>query len=483
MKNIKEFLIILESLSYEKSLDKDLLYFLFCETVSDVMKKQLKLHKEAIVETVIDDNYTVKSKRVFNVVDQINIDNIEFEMLASEIEDEEIIKDKCYENIDFEYTRNFLNQVKQVLIQKIESNSKKQVLENLKIETNVLGKISNIKKDGYVVEYKNVNIFLPKINTSSLDKFKIGDNVLFAIEKNNNGYFATRKSDTFILNLIKKEIPQIEDGDIDIVSISRIPGYKTKVLIKSHIYAVNPVKICLGHNGLYLNNIKKGLNQENIDFIKFDFNITQQIINSLKPFVISSINIDEENKKIEISMAEDTPEHVFSKTNSVLLSNLLNWKINIIHKKDWDLQKEIEERINMEILIKILNIDENQVNLLNTVNVKTYDDVYFLDEKDVKYCEGVIPGFSENRKEFIYKIDNTNFINEIESYSVLRGLGLLSKDIEILKEHNIKTIKDFSELSGYEVEDMLNYSNELCCDWINKSRQLGLSKINSKNII
>ncbi|MCX7551643.1 transcription termination factor NusA [Xanthomarina sp. F2636L] len=147
-------------------------------------------------------------------------------------------------------------------------------------------------------------IILPKEKQIPSDFFRKGDNVRGIIESvelkgNKPAIIMSRTSPTFLEKLFEQEIPEVFDGLITIKNVVRIPGEKAKVAVDSYDDRIDPVGACVGMKGSRIHGIVRELGNENIDVINYTSNLQLYITRALSPARVTSIKIDEENKRAE----------------------------------------------------------------------------------------------------------------------------------------------------------------------------------------
>ncbi|WP_159021904.1 transcription termination factor NusA [Formosa sp. L2A11] len=155
-------------------------------------------------------------------------------------------------------------------------------------------------------------IILPKEKQIPSDFFRKGDNVRGVIENvelkgNKPAIIMSRTSPLFLEKLFEQEIPEVFDGLISVKNVVRIPGEKAKVAVDSYDDRIDPVGACVGMKGSRIHGIVRELGNENIDVINFTSNLQLYITRALSPAKVTSIKIDEENKRAEVILK---PEEV-----------------------------------------------------------------------------------------------------------------------------------------------------------------------------
>ena len=168
------------------------------------------------------------------------------------------------------------------------------------------------KREVLVVDDENNELILPKAEQIPADQYRKGETIRAVIERvdnenNNPKIILSRTSPKFLQRLLEAEVPEIADGLIAIRRIARMPGERAKIAVESFVERIDPVGACVGVRGSRVHGIVRELCNENIDVINYTANTKLFIQRALSPAQVSSINIDEENKKAEVFLK---PEEV-----------------------------------------------------------------------------------------------------------------------------------------------------------------------------
>ena len=168
------------------------------------------------------------------------------------------------------------------------------------------------KREVLVVDDENNELILPKAEQIPADQYRKGETIRAVIERvdnenNNPKIILSRTSPKFLQCLLEAEVPEIADGLIAIRRIARMPGERAKIAVESFDERIDPVGACVGVRGSRVHGIVRELCNENIDVINYTANTKLFIQRALSPAQVSSINIDEENKKAEVFLK---PEEV-----------------------------------------------------------------------------------------------------------------------------------------------------------------------------
>jgi transcription termination/antitermination protein NusA len=251
------------------------------------------------------------------------------------------IGDECYEQLGIDdFGRRAIMAARQTLVSRIMELEKDDIYRKYseRVGDVVTGEVSQVmKKELLVVDDATKNeIVLPRTEMIRGDFYRKGDVVRGIIKKvemrNNAPYIVlTRTEPDFLQKLLEAEVPEIEDGIIEIKNIVRLPGERAKVAVESHDERVDPVGACVGMKGSRIHGIVRELRNENIDIINYTTNIHLFIQRSLTPAKISNIEIDHEQKRASVYLESDQVSLAIGKagSNIKLATKLTGFEIDV----------------------------------------------------------------------------------------------------------------------------------------------------------
>lgn len=235
---------------------------------------------------------------------------------AREIEDDYEEGEEVSEQINFaKFGRRAILNLRQTLASKVLELEHDSLYNKYKDRVGqvISGEVYQIwKREVLLVDDENNELILPKSEQIPADQYRKGETIRAVIlrvdnENNNPKIILSRTSPVFLERLLEAEVPEINDGLISIKKIARMPGERAKVAVESYDDRIDPVGACVGVKGSRVHGIVRELCNENIDVINYTSNIKLFIQRALSPARISSINLDEENRKAEVYLQ---PEEV-----------------------------------------------------------------------------------------------------------------------------------------------------------------------------
>jgi transcription termination factor NusA len=291
----------------------------------------------------------VADDEVENPVSQISLSD------AKKIDTDYEIGEEVTDAVDFlGFGRRAILTLRQTLASKILELQKDYLYNKYKdrIGQIVTGEVYQMwKKEILLLDDEGNELILPKTEQIPADFYRKGDTVRMVVVKvdNRNGnpkIIVSRTSPLFLQRLFELEVPEIHDGLITIKKIARIPGERAKVAVETYDERIDPVGACVGVKGARIHGIVRELRNENIDVINYTANVSLFIARALSPAKISSIRLDEENKKSDVYLKPEEISMAIGKSgmNIRLASMLTDYTIDVYR----DIEGEEDEDIYLD---------------------------------------------------------------------------------------------------------------------------------------
>lgn len=274
---------------------------------------------------------------------------------AKKIDEDYEIGEEVTDAVDFlGFGRRAILTLRQTLASKIMELQKDYLYNKYKdrIGQIVAGEVYQMwKKEILLLDDEGNELILPKTEQIPADFYRKGDTVRMVVVKvdNRNGnpkIIVSRTSPLFLQRLFELEVPEIHDGLITIRKIARIPGERAKVAVETYDERIDPVGACVGVKGARIHGIVRELRNENIDVINYTANVSLFIARALSPAKISSIRLDEENKKADVYLKPEEISMAIGKSgmNIRLASMLTEYTIDVYR----DIDEEEDEDIYLD---------------------------------------------------------------------------------------------------------------------------------------
>ena len=262
---------------------------------------------------------------------------------ALQIEPDYEVGEEATETIDFaKFGRRAILTLRQTLASKILELEHDSLYQKYKER---IGQIiaaevyQTWKNETLLIDDEGNELLLPKSQQIPRDFFHKGDTVRAVIDRvdNTNGnpkIYLSRTAPAFLQRLLENEIPEIAEGLIQLRRIARIPGERAKIAVESYDDRIDPVGACVGVKGSRIHNIVREMHNENIDVINYTNNIRLFIQRALNPATISSIALNEEERKAEVFLRPEEVSLAIGKngTNIKLASMLTEYTIDVFRE-------------------------------------------------------------------------------------------------------------------------------------------------------
>ena len=466
-----ELLRIVEAVANEKSIDKELVI----ESMESAIQKAAltKFGSDNDIKATIDrETGEIKIQKVLEIVSAP-------EDLSKEISLENAVKlnkeneslklgDKIFEELpQIDFGRIAAQSAKQVISQRVKEAEKNRQYEDFidKKGQILSGIIKRLEYGNVIVDLGKAEGVIKKDDLIPREILKNGDRVkayCYEVKKELKGHqiFLSRAHPQFLARLFFQEVPEIYEGVIEIKSVARDPGSRAKICVNSKDSSIDPVGACVGMRGSRVQTIVNELHGEKIDIIKWTEDLPTLIAESLSPAEIQRVLIDQENNRIDVILTEENLSKAIGRRgqNVRLASKLTNFEIDILTDKEDSERRQAEFKDRTENLIKNLEVDETLGQLLVSEGFQSIEEISQAKTEDILKIDGI----DENTAKELIERSKENLIKsrkEISEKLKEKGVddslmnlkGITQGMLVILEQKNIKTLKDFSDLSSDEL--------------------------------
>ncbi len=329
------------------------------------------------------------------IVDKVVNDVSEISLIdAQKIEKDLQIGDPFIEVINpASFGRRLIFHAKQFLSQKIKNVEKESILQQFESKTNevIIGNVHQIQKDRIFVMHENTEMILSKDQQIPTDRYRRGEiirAIISEISSSSKGpeIKLSRTSNKFLERLFEIEIPEIEDGIIEIKSIARAPGDRSKIVVFSSDRRIDAVGACVGMRGSRIQSIVRELNGEKIDIINWSERPEVLITRSIAPAKPYDLYMDEE-KPYAVAVFEDDELAIAIGRNGhniKLASQVTGYTIDAVKKSDYNSSNKKDIPLS-----DIVGLSESQVSNFSDNNINTTVDFFDSDKETILATKGV----------------------------------------------------------------------------------------------
>ena len=483
----RELLLLVDALAREKNVTKEIVFGALELALASATKK--RIHDEAEVRVSIDratGNYD-SFRRWHVVADDEYVNEYLQVPLSDARKDDPAIEPGDYleeplEPIDF--GRIGAQAAKQVILQKIRDAEREQILADFldRKEHVVFGTIKRMERGNAVVEAGKIEALLPREQMIPKENLRVGDRVrayLLRIDRGARGpqIILSRTAPEFVIKLFQLEVPEIEDGLMELKACARDPGMRAKIAVKSNDPRIDPIGTCVGLRGSRVTAVRNEIGGENIDIVLWSPDPAQFVIGALSPAEVSSIVVDEEKHAMDVVVDEDNLAIAIGRSgqNVRLASELTGWTINLMTQDESAKRAEAEYAVTRSVFIEKLDIDEELADLLIEEGFSTLEEVAYVPLAEMLEIEGLdedIVNELRNRARNVLLTEAIATEEKLEAVSEdLIGLEGMTKELAAkLAEHDVKTRDDLAELAVDELTEMTGIDEERAKEIIVKAR-------------
>ncbi len=389
-----------EELEREKGISKEVIIASLCDAMVTAYKKHLKQKEVPNVEAILDEQSgEIGVFRTKLVVENVQDPNLEISLEdAKEIDEEVELEDEVKIEVTPEnFGRIAAQSAKQVITQRIREAERKLVLDEFmeKKGTLTTGIIQRVENRNVIVNIGKTDAIMPQKEQIPGEYYKPGTRIrVFVLNVKETArlpqVIVSHAHAEIVRELFELEVPEIEDGIVEIKSISREAGYRTKIAVTSNDPDVDSVGACIGPRGSRIQTIIGELKNEKIDIVRYSDNPVEYIVNALSPARIISVDIladDEYSKEAFVIVPDDQLSLAIGRDgqNVRLAHKLTGWKIDIKSQSQADKMEYAPQPHKNE---EISEAEENDEDIVDEIaeEIKEQEE-YGLDEEDTANIE------------------------------------------------------------------------------------------------
>ena len=303
------------------------------------------------------------------------------------------------------FGRRLVTAAKQFFSQRLQDVEKRYVYEDYsqRIGEIVIGTVRQIQRDNIYINIDQAELLMPRREQIITERHHRGDTlraIVKSVEVTARGpeIVISRTDNHFLYKLFEMEVPEIEDGIIDIQAIARQPGDRSKIIVRSNDRRIDPVGACVGMRGSRIQAIVRELNNEKIDIVNFSEQPEVLISRALSPATPLDLYIDEDDKYCVAVFNDDELEFAIGRggVNINLASRITNYRIDAFGKKEYDRNQKQQATT----LAEIPDFTSAKAKLLDAAGIVTVSDLLNADEKEIL----AINGFGEKTLEDVFNL-------------------------------------------------------------------------------
>lgn len=473
----REVLLLVDALAREKNVEKGIVFIALELALASATKK--RFHEDADVRVSIDPQTgDYQSLRRWQVVGDDAVEDAARQIALNEAlqRNPEIKLEEFIEEVlePLEFGRIGAQAAKQVIFQKIRDAEREQILNDFleRKEYMVTGTIKRMERGNAIIESGRVEAALPRDQMIPKENLRVGDRVrayLYKIDRTARGpqLILSRIAPEFLIKLFELEVPEIEEGLLEIKVAARDPGSRAKIAVKSHDQRVDPIGTCVGMRGSRVQAVTGELAGERVDIILWSEDPATFVINALAPAEISSILVDEEKHSMDIVVDEDNLAQAIGRggQNVRLASELTGWELNIMTMEESQAKNEEEFSVVRRLFMEKLDVDEEVADILVQEGFTTLEEVAYVPLTEMLEIES----FDEQTvNELRTRARNALLTEAIVSEEKVENIaedllsleGMDSQTARELAAKGVNTQEDLADLAVDDLVEMVDMDTE-----------------------
>ncbi|TWG79616.1 NusA antitermination factor [Cupriavidus gilardii J11] len=485
----REVLLLVDALAREKNVDKDVVFGALEAALASATKKRFEEDVDIRVHIDRESGEHETFRRWLVVPDEQGLQEPDKQILLFEAREQDAnieLGDFVEEQIEsVEFGRIGAQAAKQVILQKIRDAEREQILNDYleRGEKIMTGTIKRADKKGLIVESGRVEALLPRDQMIPKENLRTGDRVrayILNVDRTARGpqIELSRTSPQFLIKLFENEVPEMEQGLLEIKAAARDPGVRAKIAVVAHDKRIDPIGTCVGVRGTRVTAVRNEIGGEAVDIVLWSEDPAQFVIGALAPAQVQSIVVDEEKHSMDVVVDEENLAVSIGRSgqNVRLASELTGWQINIMTQEE-SAQKQAEEsEVVRQLFMSKLDVDQEVADILIDEGFSSLEEVAYVPINEMleieAFDEDTVNELRNRARDALLTMELARE-EKVEAVSQdLRSLdGLTPELIGKLAEGNIHTRDDLAELAVDELVEMTGVSEDEAKALIMKARE------------
>jgi len=492
----KDILLVVESVSNEKGVDKDVIFEAIEAALASITARRYP--EEVSIRVAIDrNNGDYKTFRYWAVVADekaedeggeggginsgLEIPLSRAHQIDASLEIGDVVEEPA-ESIAF--GRIAAQQAKQVIVQKVREAERAKVSDQYRQRLGqlVIGVVKKVAREGVILDLgENAEAIMPREEMIPRESFRMSDRVrayLFEVRKDKKGpqLLVSRTRPEMLIELFKIEVPEIGEEVIEIKAAARDPGSRAKIAVKTNDGRIDPIGACVGMRGSRVQAVSSELGGERIDIVLWDDNPAQLVINAMAPAEVASIVVDENTKSMDIAVREDQLSLAIGRNgqNIRLASELSGWNLNVMSEADAEKKSTVESEQAKKHFVEHLDVDEDVALLLVQEGINSLEEIAYMPVQQMLAIEGfdreIVEELRRRAKEALLKKELAGEGAHVPAEDLLELEGMTPDLARLLASRGIITREDLAEQSVDELSDIKGLAAEQAAKLIMAAR-------------
>ena len=474
----REILLLVDALAREKNVNRDTVFAALEMAIASATKKRFV--EDADVRVAINrDTGAFEAFRRWHVVPddtpEYNTANMTSLEEAQEKKPDAQMDDYIEEPLEaIEFGRIGAQTAKQVILQRIRDAEREQILADFlsRGDELVTGTVKRMERGSAIVESGRMEALLPREYMIPKENLRVGDRVrawVKQIDRSARGpqLILSRIAPEFIMKLFELEVPEIEEGLLEIKSAARDPGVRAKIGVHTNDRRIDPIGTCVGMRGSRVQAVTQELAGERVDIVLWSADPAQFVIGALAPAEVTSIVVDEEKHSMDVVVDEENLAIAIGRSgqNVRLASELTGWTLNLMTQEESEKKQQEEGQSIKDLFMAKIDVDEEVAEILIQEGFSTLEEIAYVPITEMME----IDAFDEDTvNELRSRARNALLVQAIASEEKVEGvdqnlLNLEGMDTVLaakLAEGGVKTRDDLADLAVDELLEMTGIEEE-----------------------
>ena len=485
----RELLMLVEAIAREKNVDHDVVFGAIELALAQATKK---LYQDDVDIRVAIDRETGEYetfRRWLVVPNEAGLQNPAAEELLMDAQDripDIAVGDYIEEQIEsVPIGRIGAMTAKQVVLQRIRDAERDMLLREFleRGEKIFTGTVKRADKGDLIVESGRIEGRLKRGEMIPKENFRTGDRVramIMQVDPTLRGapILLSRSAPEFMVELFRQEVPEIEQGLLEIKSCARDPGSRAKIAVVAHDPRIDPIGTCVGVRGSRVTAVTNELAGERVDIVLWSEDPAQFVIGALAPANVQSIVVDEEKHAMDVVVDEENLAVAIGRggQNVRLASDLTGWKINIMDAAE-SAQKLADETETLRALfMSKLDVDQEIADILIEEGFTSLEEVAYVPLQEMleieAFDEDTVNELRARAKDALLTMEIAREESVDDAASDLRDLeGMMQELLSKLVKHGVHTRDDLADLATDELVEITGQTDDEATALIMKARE------------
>ena len=483
----RELLLLVDALAREKNVPKEIVFIALESALASATKKRFADDIDARV-SIDRETGDYESFRRWTIVPDEEHEEPAHQIAMTDAKERDVeleLGDVVEEPLEpVAFGRIGAQAATQVILQKIRDAEREQILNDfLERKDNLLtGTVKRIERGNVIVESGRIEGMIPRDQLIPKENIRVGDRVrafVIKIESQARGpqLVLSRVTPLLLIRLFELEVPEIEEGLIEIKAAARDPGVRAKIAVKSNDPRLDPQGTCIGMRGSRVTAVTNELAGERVDIVLWSDDPAKLVVNALAPAEISSIVVDEEKHSMDVVVDEENLAMAIGRSgqNVRLASELTGWEINLMGVEESQQKHQQESEKIRALFMERLDVDQEVADILIGEGFSTLEEIAYVPMNEMleidAFDEDTVNELrSRSRNALLTEAIAREESVEHVAEDMLSLEGMDTETAGVLAAKGVTTRDALADLAGDELVELTGMSPDRAQDLIMKAR-------------